>query len=124
MQKHHIILVYSVAVKLDRIHAIFLGICLLDCHRRELTRFASRHKTASELVSHDRTADETARFDTYNLGYTLVLVEFSQSVAHDMQSLAILEQSCKIAENYPLRGKIGNIPDLESQIINFHISYF
>jgi hypothetical protein len=99
VKDYDVIFVDSIAMKFDHIDAILFSVRFLDSNGGEFTRFTSGHETAAELISEDRTADETARFDTYDFSNATILVKFYEFIAHKVESLAILQEGGKIAKD-------------------------
>ena len=93
MDEHHVVLGDGVLMNLYRVLAILFHIALLYCLAGKLARFAAHHDTCAKLCRHDTGKHESARLYAHDFRYTLVTVHVDNLVAHDAQTLGVLEES-------------------------------
>ena len=98
-------------MNLDNVGAVFLRIFLTDRIGRQLAGLAAGNKSGAQFESENGAADETARFDAYHFGDTLVAIELRKIPADDVESTRIFEGSGKILEKDALGGEILDIAD-------------
>ncbi len=124
MQDHNIVGGDGVAVYLDSVGAILLGIGFLDGLGREFARFAQRHKAGVEVGRQNGAAYKAASLDAHNLGHALVAIQVDHGLAHDAQGGRILKQRGQVFELYSRFWKIGHIAHNGLHFFNFFFVHY
>ena len=75
MQYHDVVGGDGVAVYLDCVGAIFLGVCGLDGVGGELAGLAYGHEACTQLEGQDGTADKSSALDAHYFSNTFVAVK-------------------------------------------------
>ena len=111
MEHDNIIGADGIAVHLDGICAVFLFVSFADSVGGQFAGLAGGDKACAELKGENRAADKATRFDTYDLGDTLVTVELREVPSDDVKCTRILECGSEVFEHDTLGGEIDNVAD-------------
>lgn len=105
MEHYYIIGGDGVAVNLDCVLAVFLVVGSLQSVGGKFAGLTHGHESGSEFESQNRTADETARLDAYNLRHTLVAVGLREVPSDDVEARGSLNTVVRSLNTTPFWGK-------------------
>ena len=107
VEEDHVVLGDGVLMDLDGVLAVLLVVVFLENLGRQFARLARHDESGSQPDGEGGSHDESARFDTHNLGNALVLVHLIQDVLQLTQTGSVLEEGGHVPEQDAGYGKVS-----------------